>query len=48
MSDRDLPPRPPYLVLGLGNELFTDEGVGVAAALLATWLPGEREAVARA
>lgn len=24
--------RPPYLVLGLGNELFTDEGVGVAAA----------------
>jgi hydrogenase maturation protease len=24
--------RAPHLVLGLGNELFTDEGVGVAAA----------------
>lgn len=24
--------RPPVLVLGLGNELFTDEGVGVAAS----------------
>lgn len=24
--------RPPILVLGLGNELFTDEGIGVVAA----------------
>lgn len=24
-------PRPPHLVIGIGNELFTDEGLGVAA-----------------
>jgi hydrogenase maturation protease len=34
--------RPPHLVLGLGNELFSDEGVGVAAArrLAELGLPG--------
>lgn len=34
--------RAPHLVLGLGNELFTDEGVGVAAArrLAQRRLPG--------
>lgn len=32
MDGRDGHARPPFLVLGLGNELFTDEGVGVAAA----------------
>lgn len=35
-------PRPPILVLGVGNVLFTDEGLGVAAAerIAARSLPG--------
>lgn len=35
-------PRAPILVLGLGNELFTDEGIGVEAArrLAESELPG--------
>ncbi len=38
--------RPPFLVLGLGNELFTDEGVGVVAARrLAERCPPEVEVV---
>ena len=42
MRDPDNRARAAYLVLGLGNELFTDEGVGVAAArrLARLALPG--------
>ena len=36
------PDRPPILVLGIGNELFTDEGLGVVAArrIAQSGLPG--------
>lgn len=42
MSAPAAPPRPPVAVLGLGNTLLTDEGVGVAAArqIAALGLPG--------
>lgn len=42
----DLGDRRPFLVLGVGNELFTDEGVGVVAARrLAELAPGDVDVV---